>query len=669
MSVHVLPSSRERDVHENLKAFIVRAKRSAAFGPLDWDAPVWKVKVVKSRRASAGRGDNPELHFKTRKRGERGVDDAKPFREPFASFAKALIRLREEASPAHVESHRVTIRACRYLHETLAPQGYDPCLLTTAHFDRVATKAIDDATASTAYATGKALVAVAKALDEHRIGRVRLDWKNKVPRPSSDGRHSKEAERRREEKLPSAAALDALPQIANRHLDDPDLLRMRTVELLVCGGWRINELLTIAANCEIEEPAMTDRGEPVLAPGGRQIVRYGIKYSAEKGFGSTIKWIPTPMVDVAKRAIADIRRITDPARADTAWMRRHPGYVNLSGLNGGDPNEWLKVVDIASSLGLKRNSGSRWCRDHNVETIKDDDGYSLLTRRGDVCAAILREMPRLPPRSQMGLEDHLFLVRDNFFHGRRSVIEGSVRFVVNQMIADFISAYQGRQNIFQRFGFTEPDGSTIHVTTHQFRHWLNTLAQEGGMSQELIARWSGRKDMSQNAAYDHVSGRKLAEKVREMIGDGRMQGPVGDVAERLPPVDRTTFLEAEVATAHTTEIGLCLHDWSMAPCPTHGDCANCDQHVVQKGDARQQAEAERQLAETEHILALGEREQSEGTYGATRWIEAHRRRRYGLAAVLDIHKDAGVPDGTLVHVMRSPAALGGGSSGPVRAYP
>ena len=31
---------------------------------------------------------------------------------------------------------------------------------------------------------------------------------------------------------------------------------------------------------------------------------------------------------------------------------------------------------------------------------------------------------------------------------------------------------------------------------------ITTLAQEGGMSQELIARWSGRKDMAQNGAYD-----------------------------------------------------------------------------------------------------------------------------------------------------------------------
>ena len=43
------------------------------------------------------------------------------------------------------------------------------------------------------------------------------------------------------------------------------------------------------------------------------------------------------MVDVAKRAIADIRRITNPVRRDAAWMRKHPGRANVPGLNSGDP--------------------------------------------------------------------------------------------------------------------------------------------------------------------------------------------------------------------------------------------------------------------------------------------------------------------------------------------
>jgi hypothetical protein len=37
-------------------------------------------------------------------------------------------------------------------------------------------------------------------------------------------------------------------------------------------------------------------------------------------------------------------------------------------------------------------------------------------------------------------------------------------------------AEHGFPSVFSRFGFAEPDGSPIQITTHQFRHYLNTLA-------------------------------------------------------------------------------------------------------------------------------------------------------------------------------------------------
>ena len=193
------------------------------------------------------------------------------------------------------------------------------------------------------------------------------------------------------------------------------------------------------------------------------------------------------------------------------------------------------------------------------------------------------------------------------------------------MIDDFIARTDAHANIFTRFGVKEPDGTPVRVTSHQFRHWLNTLAQEGGISQELIARWSGRKDMNQNSAYDHVPGHKLAENLRGLLDSGGMKGPIADTADRLPPADRAEFIRAAIGP-HVTEVGLCIHDWSLTPCPTHGDCPNCtNEHVVNKGNAAQRAEAERQLAEVTHMLALAEREAADGALGASRWVEAQRR--------------------------------------------
>jgi hypothetical protein len=119
-----------------------------------------------------------------------------------------------------------------------------------------------------------------------------------------------------------------------------------------------------------------------------------------------------------------------------------------------------------------------------------------------------------------------------------------------------ISCFLGRRDIessvFDRYGFKEPNGSSIFVTSHEFIRWLNTLAQEGGMSQELIARWSGRKDVSQNAAYDFVNGKKLAEKLGGTIEHGELKGGIAIAADRMAPAKREDFLKIQIATAHTT---------------------------------------------------------------------------------------------------------------------
>src|SRR5271157_3354338 len=50
------------------------------------------------------------------------------------------------------------------------------------------------------------------------------------------------------------------------------------------------------------------------------------------------------------------------------------------------------------------------------------------------------------------------------------------------------SVERGTTSLFDRMGFKEPDGTPIFVTTHQFRHLLNTMAQKGGATQFDIAR-------------------------------------------------------------------------------------------------------------------------------------------------------------------------------------
>lgn len=651
MNVHVLPSARHLDAQANLDAFVARARDCSSFGAVRFDDPMWEVTLTKTKRASSARAGVNRLYFTEVLAGGRGEQGRVPLSEPFASFLKAVVRLREDKGSKHLDDHAGMIAAGRLLHAQMAEIGYDPCRLLPDLFHQAANAAKKAQSPSTAYGTGKRLAEIGGWIDQYGIGRTRLEFRNPIKRPlGTEGRLDAEARQRREEKLPSEASLDALATLANRVTEDVDVLRIRVIELLVCGGWRINELLSLPADCEVEERAYRD-GQPVLNDRGEPVVRYGIRYWGEKGAPPAPKWIASALVDVAKRAVADIRRITQPARDAASYIARHPWGVLAPGLDAGDRNDLISTGTIGKLLHLAERGGLNWLRDWKVPLLQV--GRTYYAKRGDIAASIRGDAPSISSDSPLRLEEHLFLIPQNFLHPDRAVIPGSVRFLTDGMVGGFIAGKEGVPSIFERFGMVEDDGSPIRMNTHQFRHWLNTLAQAGGMSQLEIARWSGRKDVRQNAAYDHVSGAELAAKVRMLVERGEILGPLARAHDRLPPQDRVAFREVQIATAHVTEIGMCLHDWSLLPCAQHGDCAGCGEHVVVKGDGTQREAAERMLEETKALLNEAAKEAEEGTYGAPRWVAAHQRTMAGLEAIVAVHRDDGIPDGTLVQPPRS----------------
>ena len=77
--------------------------------------------------------------------------------------------------------------------------------------------------------------------------------------------------------------------------------------------------------------------------------------------------------------------------------------------------------------------------------------------------------------------------------------------VFNNDISPRKSLKTDHKSIFDRFGYKLSSGERLKLTSHQPRHFLNTIAQRGGLSQLQIAKWSGRADVKQNRTYNHVS--------------------------------------------------------------------------------------------------------------------------------------------------------------------
>ena len=61
------------------------------------------------------------------------------------------------------------------------------------------------------------------------------------------------------------------------------------------------------------------------------------------------------------------------------------------------------------------------------------------------------------------------------------------------------------ESIFETLDIKLPDGTYPSIQTHDPRHFLNTMAQRAGVPQEIIAAWSGRWSVAQNAVYNHMT--------------------------------------------------------------------------------------------------------------------------------------------------------------------
>ena len=502
-----------------------------------------------------------------------------------------------------------------------------------------------------AYRLGSQIEMLSAFVTDNRLTRVRIRWHNWIKRPGDTVRVGKEFDKRRAEKLPSDAALAALPRIFRLAKEPSDILVTSVTAILCSAPSRICEVLMLPLDCEVKQS--TSKG----------IEDYGLRWWPAKGGNPMVKWIKGLWIGVAQEAVAKIRDLTNQAREVACWYEDHPHDIflpeELEHLRG---REWLTLTDIAPIVGLKdRVSAYAWCKGNNIPAVNRKQ--RLYVRFVDVQKAIIEMLPQGFPvlNTETGLKykDALIVILRNQLHPKR----GSYRCMIEPVSIDAINFALGAkgsfgcESMFSRFGFTEPDGSPIKVTTHQFRHYLDTIAQGSGLVSQLdVALWAGRKDINHNAAYDHVTPERMLEMSREAIGDGsKMFGPLSRMPA-LELVTRDTFAKLKFPTIHLTDIGGCGHDWTTLPCQHHRDCINCEDLVCIKGDTEKTEQIQRNLDDALALVRTAEEAVSEGYAGSDRWLNHHRATVDRLTQLANIMVDPRVPVGAVIQL--SPPRLG-----------
>lgn len=139
----------------------------------------------------------------------------------------------------------------------------------------------------------------------------------------------------------------------------------------------------------------------------------------------------------------------------------------------------------------------------------------------------------------------------------------------------------------------------VDFTSHLFRHTLNTLLDEGGLSDLLQTEWFGRSNSNDTKAYQHTSREKRALLLREDIKAGKVAGHLVDQIRNLPVSKQDAVIAARIHAVHDVGAGICVHNFTQVPCSRHLQCAaDCKDYLWVKGDEGRKEELKRQYAMT-----------------------------------------------------------------------
>lgn len=644
-SVLFMPLAEKR-AEENLLAFVQLCKEKlTVFGAdMPFDDLIWDLS---EHIEAKGKTNHMRICFSSWETVHETQPQAMP--EPFGSFAKSYIRYQHAYRPV-VDQH-VRLSALRVTCRALVEVGYTSPVHIDAHvLNRAAQMVAATFSPQRAYRVGQNLELLSDFVVENRIVKVGTKWKSPLRRPTDTNRVGKEFDERRQEKLPSPDELNAVAR-AYLNARKPEDLILTSIAAIMCATPdRIAEILTLPADCE-----HSDR-----LPDGTEAS--GLRYRPGKDGDPMVKWVIPSMAGLVKEAVARIKKSTESARALARWYEENPADLYLPDhleLFRGSPLSMETAAEVIYGNAEYVYEAIQFVKWHGLcpTGVSTEELKVEFHRLEDhVIGRLPRGFPMLETKTGLKYSEALCVVHKYAFNQQRRTISCLIEPVSHGHVDNGLGGgvQHGKSSVFSRLEITGTDGSPISINTHKFRHYLNTLAMHGGLDSLDIAKWSGRKDVSQNRAYDHVSARDKLAIIREAVGDkSKMFGPLG-WASSVPTITRDEFANLKVTTAHTTEFGYCIHDFTMTPCQLHADCLNCNELVCIKGDEVREANIRRQRDETRELLEKARKAAEDGDYGANRWIDHQVQTLQRLDELCSIFDNPSVQNGAVVQLKNLP---------------
>ncbi|WP_018274846.1 hypothetical protein WKI13_04265 [Teredinibacter turnerae] len=678
----IVPFKARRDIEvtDNLEAFINWAKITLPKGNgvkagVRWDADSWsRWNIPGSRVSSLGTGN---------------ADTNKLMEQPFRDFAKAVIVNRAIKDGKGVQGWVSALKGLEAgLREII---GEVDVTQTNA---AVCDKACDLmrlawSNERRVYFAGKVLMDIVVLLREKSLIRTPFRWHCQVACPKTPTLKQQKADAKK--KLPSDKALVALGEIFHSgpasHLD---IMVTSSVALLLSAPARISELAFVPHDVAFRE----------IDPATNESQLY-LRWYGAKGFGDK----PVPVIEqmrvTCEEAIRRVREITEEGRNYAKWLEEHPEdfppHPHVPDKSMDEPLSYQEVCDaLMLSYDSRRIAPRGAFRHRFLEKIHKqvnlspkarailnelmsgfeegggrgvyENGKRVRTEFNDTCVVTLRKLnvllrerylPRTFPYTNekriLKFSESLFTVRtgslnDEGFdwliatnpHGVMLGCEAA------RLTPQLSGGRHSRRSIFERWHYPG-----VQVNSHSFRHFLNTAGQRAGLSDVLVAAWSGRVDVSQNAVYNHETVEERTQAVAQHR-NLNVQSDRQQLAEKLrsnQPLhasDLDDLKSRQDRILHMGAFGVCVHDFSESPCEKMGACLTCGKLACIKGDEVRLSNLKVELTRLEQWHEDGKIALHRGDFGAEEWVKKVSEDRLKCEALIVLLENPELDDGTVI---------------------
>lgn len=641
----------------NLERFILHAKTNTCLKNIEWNNNSWNITSFNIGKAQ---GKLKKIaHFKSMRdpSGSRSVVEI-PLSDPFLEFAKAAFS--EIMRRFQIREFRRFLYAMQAIEQAFFNLRKPACIT------QLNANILDDAAEiltqrfKEAWSVGRCLERLlTQIISPAKLTPFPIDWVSPIPykHPVRSDRISPKNNHKVVNRLPSVQTILDLAEIHHTSSHIPDRIVTSFVTLAMFAPSRGSEILSLPINC-------------IRYAEGDSGLMMGIAWDPAKGGQPLTKFAASEAFEsLAKSTVDFLIEIGACARKAAQWYSENPGQLYLPPGTEHLRGKSVTLFEVAKILGKnkplpvshagrfglvatdsKTNDRSRTGYPHR-QWVRLYDFDSLETL---VLSKLPEVFPILDGTTGLKWQDALFVLPEHILspaHDTHNNVPASLS--LNQINHQLGSNPNGI-TIFTRNGKKHRDGSPTAITTHAFRHLLNTLAQSKYLSEALIAFWSGRKDIKQNEWYDHLPQEafieaylKLGEDTTE-IASGEALGEKVDSLIANHGLTQKEALGIELGAISVTRFGLCKHDYALTPCPLDKDCPNCSEHVFVKGDRRHQEEANFQYEIHAKAVENARAALARGEAGASRWLKQNQPRMERWALILKKMSDPSIPDGAMI---------------------